>query len=373
MFHFIRCKSVAITKLAALALAAAAFPAAASASSTQAGLHVHPNAGLAQSSAGETNEGLANPGSSAEHEVPEASLVSADPSSPAPPAPGRHVEPVHPAPVLSPQATNAKGASVAEYWSSDYMLYRGGPVQTSPRLYISYWGDWSWTGDPYNLEDRLYKFTRGIGGSVWNESATQFAQGCTAGTYSCGSGAAFIKNLAGQYQSLAHDHSYLPQSPSESDVRAAAIRAAVYFREHDANALTQNTQIILALPQGHDPSWFPSTCAYHAVVSVYGQPISFTVLPYIPDAGHNCWNYSASGSVLDGYTIVESHEYSESETDPFLNAWNDSTGNKGESGDKCAGLGGFYVRSMTFSTGTFPVQSTWSNYDRYYHANGCAF
>ena len=119
-------------------------------------------------------------------------------------------------------------------------------------------------------------------------------------------------------------------------------------------------------------------CAYHAWASVGSSAVSFTNLPYIPDAGRGCWNYSVNNSILDGVTIVESHEYNEAETDPFVSGtsswggWTDSTGNTGESGDKCAGATG-YVKNVAFSSGTFPVQSVWSNYYRYYYKYGCRF
>ena len=66
--------------------------------------------------------------------------------------------------------------------------------------------------------------------------------------------------------------------------------------------------------------------------------LSYTLIPYIPDAGSSCGqNFVNSGSAgtLDGVTIVEGHEYAETVTDQFPNGgWLDSGGS--EIGDKCA-------------------------------------
>ena len=43
------------------------------------------------------------------------------------------------------------------------MLYRGGPVQTSPRIYVVFWGDWSVPTDSLNVRGRLYWFLAGVG------------------------------------------------------------------------------------------------------------------------------------------------------------------------------------------------------------------
>ena len=98
----------------------------------------------------------------------------------------------------------------------------------------------------------------------------------------------------------------------------------------------------------------------------------------INPTGIDSGNYSVNDSILDGVTIVESHEYNEAETDPFVSGtsnaggWTDSTGSAGEGGDKCSG-GATYNANTTLSTGTFPIQSVWSNYYRYYYGSGCRF
>jgi serine protease len=75
----------------------------------------------------------------------------------------------------------------------------------------------------------------------------------------------------------------------------------------------------------------------------------------------------ASGA-LDGFSIVEGHEYAETITDQNpAGGWTASNGS--ENADLCAwkgvgGIGG--AGNLATATGSFPMQGTWSNLD-----NGC--
>ena len=80
------------------------------------------------------------------------------------------------------------------------------------------------------------------------------------------------------------------------------------------------------------------------------------------------WVNRTPAGLLDGVTMVAGHEYAESVTDPgYPSGWLDRYG--AENGDKCS----TYGNTVTFSTGTFPVQATWSNYHRYDLGAGCVF
>jgi hypothetical protein len=113
-------------------------------------------------------------------------------------------------------------------------------------------------------------------------------------------------------------------------------------------------------------------CAWHGfngnswvnAPSPYGD-VAFTNLPYIPDMGSSCGaNFVNPGfaGLLDGVTMVEGHEFSETITDqnPF-GGWWDSSGQ--ENADKCAWISQGSARSqnVAFATGVFAMQSTWSN------------
>jgi hypothetical protein len=264
--------------------------------------------------------------------------------------------------------------------STDYVLYRGGSIQTAPRIYVVYWGDWSSTGDPYNVQNRLFYFLLGLGGSNYTKVLTQYAQGCYVGTYSCPSDAVHVTNPAGQFKSQNYwkDPSPIPATPTAAQVAAEAARAAAHFGDYGVNV-----QYVVALPRGHGDGQFVSkgglACAWHDLTWSGSNAITYTDLPYMPDAGGSCGNYSVTGSILDGVSIIESHEYAESVTDPWATAsgyqgWFDSTGLSGEVGDKCNWAGGSsYVANVALLNGSYPVQAIWSNYARYYYGNGCVF
>src|SRR5207302_3602144 len=101
-----------------------------------------------------------------------------------------------------------------------------------------------------------------------------------------------------------------------------------------------------------------------AIASTVGD-IAFTNLPYVPDAGRSCGvNFVNAGpaGALDGVTIVEGHEYAETITDQNpAGGWTDVSG--AENGDKCAwqSTGRGASVDVPFVTGSFAMQSTWSN------------
>lgn len=139
-----------------------------------------------------------------------------------------------------------------------------------------------------------------------------------------------------------------------------------------------NADYMIFLPKGSYPPGFGSYCAYHdEIYDSAGNRISYTVMPYIPDANMGCGeNYLNSTSnafgngFLDGYSIVAGHELAETATDalPFTGAgWKDSGGN--ETGDICAWgdtTNGVPMYSISGGGHSFAVQSLWSN-----SANSC--
>jgi hypothetical protein len=266
------------------------------------------------------------------------------------------------------------GESAASGNSTDYVLYRGGWIQESPTIYLILWGDWSLARDTYNVQNQLYYFYEGIGGSPYANVLTGYGYNCTVGTMSCPNGVMF-KNPTGQFMNWWKDTTTVPATPTDSQVQAEIARAAAHFGDYSHNA-----QYVLALPPGHGDVGFKAGtyCAYHYWTPTARGSVPYTLLPYLPDAGTGCFN-NTFGSRLDGVTIVASHEYAESVTDPYVQngdryaAWTDSTSNAGEVGDKCAGSGTTYNAKVNFNTGVFPVQSVWSNYARYYTGWGCVF
>lgn len=223
---------------------------------------------------------------------------------------------------------------------SSNLNYGGGPVETSPNVVLVFWGSWS-TSDPEYT--RLVNFFKGVGGSSWNTTVTQYYD--TAG------------NIANSLSvSTWMDASSVPSRPSSSQVGAEAQKAATALGYGGVN-----TNYFIALPTGHDPSGFKTRwCAWHSSESETEGTVSYTNFPYQSDGGTSCGANSVnsgSAGTYDGVTIVGGHEEAETMTDPQPSTgWTDSSGS--EIGDKCAWTN---LQNTTFSTGTFPTQPLWSN------------
>jgi hypothetical protein len=240
-------------------------------------------------------------------------------------------------------ATQTRDARTAS--SSNNLIYGSGPVQTSPKIYVVYWGSsWNGSGDPDGMKSYLNSFYSHVGGTTWNATVTQYYQRNPS---------AYAGNPAGNYAgSYVDTSSTPPKRPSQSQMAAEAARAAAHFGNHTANA-----QYVVAMPYGIKPSGFGTQyCAYHSTTSAGGGTISWTNLPYLPDAGASCGAASVTGSNLDGVSIVAGHEMAESETDPQLSAWLDSSGE--EIGDKCAWVN---LADTNLNGTNFPTQPLWSN------------
>ncbi len=140
-------------------------------------------------------------------------------------------------------------------------------------------------------------------------------------------------------------------------------------------------------PTGIHPDGFNASigqfCAWHdwqgggyGVTSTVGD-VAFTNMSYVHDMGSSCGqnfvNKVTTGT-LDGATIVECHEYTETLTDQnpaggWTNHVRRSASSGQENGDECAWISSGTGKSanVVMSTGTFAMQSTWSN-----DTNNCA-
>jgi serine protease len=251
------------------------------------------------------------------------------------------------------------------------LKYGGGQIQTAARVYVVFWGSqWSSTGDPAGVAPYLTKFLGGLFGSQdnWSKSTTQYCQGAPYAATTCPVGATFIGHptvspLAGTWVDNA---TAAPSGVSQSQLAAEARRAAAHF---SATALGPNAQIVVATPSGANPQGFgTSYCAWHSYTSGAGVgTIAYTNLPYMPDAGVACGQgfVNAGGAgALDGVSIVAGHEYAETVTDPFLNAWMDQQ--RQENADKCAWIsptlaGGARNLALGSPSVNYAVQGLWSN------------
>ncbi len=247
------------------------------------------------------------------------------------------------------------------------LFYHGGVggigVETAPRVYLVLWGS-QWTNnDPSGEAAIVQSFLNGVGGSGWLNSVTQYCQGVATNTFYCNGAGTAAGNPSGILVSVWLDNTVKASSrPRQSQLAAEAVRAAGHFGNTTASS-NASTQYVIATAHGNNSSGFGTQyCAYHSSTSsTYGN-VAYTNLPYITDAGASCGaNFNGLGPNA-GITIVGGHELAETISDQFPNGgWLDSGG--AENGDKCAWIssGQGASANVTLSTGTYPVQSLWSN------------
>jgi hypothetical protein len=235
-----------------------------------------------------------------------------------------------------------------------------GVVTGADKVFLIFWGrQWN-ANDPSDESAILQSFFAGVGGSSWNKSVTQYCQGVASGSVTC-SGGTSATNPSGVLAGVWYDNATrAPSKPRQSQLAAEAGRAAAHFAGQFTNT---QAQFVIATAHGNNATGFGTQyCAWHSSTSSSSGTLAYTNLPYITDAGASCGaNFNGLGAKA-GITIVEGHEFAETETDIFPNGgWLDSGG--AENGDKCAWIssGQGASANITLSTGTFAVQSLWSN------------
>ncbi|HVB24809.1 MAG TPA: hypothetical protein VNG51_22925 [Ktedonobacteraceae bacterium] len=251
------------------------------------------------------------------------------------------------------------------------LSYHGGTggvgVETgADQVYLVYWGSQWNNNDPSGEAAIQQKFFNGVGGSSWNNSVTQYCEGVSSGTIFCKGAGTPATNPSGVLAGVWYDNaSAAPSKPSQSNLASEAVKAAAHFGNTTAASNT-TVQYVINTATGNNASGFGTQyCAWHSSTSSSYGNIAYTNMPYITDAGASCGaNFVNSGSagLTDGITIVGGHEFAETETDIFPSSgWLDSNGS--ENGDKCAWISSGQGASadITLSTGTFAVQSLWSN------------
>jgi serine protease len=251
------------------------------------------------------------------------------------------------------------------------LSYHGGTngvgVETGPdKVYLVYWGSQWNNNDPSGEAAIQQKFFNGVGGSNWNNSVTQYCEGVSSGTVFCNGAGTAATNPSGVLAGVWYDNaSAAPSKPGQSNLASEAINAAAHFGNTSSSSNT-TVQYVINTATGNNASGFGTQyCAWHSSTSSSYGNIAYTNMPYITDAGASCGaNFVNSGSagLTDGITIVGGHEFAETETDIYPSTgWLDSTGQ--ENGDKCAWIssGQGAAADITLSTGTFAVQSLWSN------------
>ena len=268
--------------------------------------------------------------------------------------------------------------------SSSLLAYQGGQVETTPSVYLDFWGGWWNSGATtgtngtftYTSTDAmtyLQDFFGSVGGSSWVNTTAQYCQGIKVGSTSCTTGGTPIANLANQLKGFWVDaSSTVPNRVTQADIAAEAVNAAGHFQLPSQSQA--GATIIVLTPSGDSMRGFgTSWCAWHSVTSYSNNNLAYAYVPYQPDAGSACGeNFvnstddSFGNGYFDGFSIVGGHEYAEAQTDPHPSSgaygWIDSSGS--EIGDKCAWASS--SANITLGANEFAVQPLWSN-----AKNGC--
>ena len=272
-----------------------------------------------------------------------------------------------------------------------------GVTSGTPKVYIVVYGNqWGTAGtdangnmtlsnDPVGAVPYLENLFKGLGtgGELWSGVMTQYCDGplVSNGATFCPSGAPTIGYpTGGAFVNIWYDNSVAsPSQATGAQLAQEAVKAAQHFGNTTA-ASNRYVQYIILSPTGTHPDGFNTSsgtfCAWHDwngdqnVSSPVGD-VAFTNMPYVYDMGSSCGansvNSGAQGN-LDGFSIVNGHEYAETVTDQNpAGGWTNHTGNTTyngqENGDECAWItsGQGATQNVVMGNGTYAMQSTWSN------------
>ncbi len=274
---------------------------------------------------------------------------------------------------MTPHQMGIRGAKPKSATTTAPLAYGGGPVETTPGVYIIYWGS-QWasgfsTGGYTSAQAQTYNqdFFGNVGGSSWDNTNTQYCQGVATGATSC-TGATTgntITNPTGQLLGVWTDNSTLPNRITQSGIAAEAVKSVT----SGVFPFNPNATYFVYTPSGDSMRGFGTQwCAWHSSTSSGGNTYAYAYMPYIPDAGTSCgMNYvnstndSFGNGYFDGFSIVGGHEYAEAITDPHPSSgWTNSSGS--EIGDLCAwNSNGGVSGNITLGSNYFAVQPLWSN------------
>lgn len=228
--------------------------------------------------------------------------------------------------------------------------YRGGALLTTPKTYLILWGYKKYT-DPDGVAKLLKSYLKSMGGSPYTNIYTQYYSDINSQKIN-------VSNPKKQLGGIWDDETNsVPSNPTDAQVSAESLQGVAHFG-YDASA-----SYIVATPHGHSTSGFGTQwCAYHGDTFQGSNLVSYTNLPYMPDAGSSCGaNFTSppkgESGIDEGVTIVEGHEYGESVTDiiPGAGWYNNSYG---EIGDACAWTD---IQNDTFRKKQFTAQPMYSN------------
>jgi hypothetical protein len=286
-------------------------------------------------------------------------------------------------------ASAAPAAAMAGTSANTMAFYGGinggqGATTGTPRIYLVFWGS-QWgtagtdangnltlSGDADGGAPYIQQTFKGLGtnGELWSGTMTQYCDGPSVanGATSCPTGAPHVGYpTGGALAGVWYDNSAAePGAATSSQIGAEAVSAASHFG-NTTSATNRYVQYDVLSAPGLNPDTYLNSgfCAWHSFESSSYGDLAFTNMPYVMDRGGSCGAGSVNNpGTLDGYSIVNGHEYAETVTDQYPDyGWQNATTAGDENGDECAwiGSGQGAMANVAMATGAFPMQSTWSN------------
>ena len=230
------------------------------------------------------------------------------------------------------------------------LLYNpaGAGVQHSPHLYAIFWGS-NWSKEPgLAVRQQLLEMYEGLSGTEFQSIMSQYFD---------------HTGRVGSSITLTTYEDNSVTAPSEvvnqESIRTEADAAIKVFEEKEKGwAPTLNDQFII-LPAPGSTYGFRGFCAYHEYSPTHGTSISF--VPYAGDKPFSkltgCLSFDPEHDIGNITSMLASHEYAESATDPdpgdVHGAWR--TAEEQEIADICAS------GDDELPNGTW-VQGLWDNY-----------
>ncbi len=267
---------------------------------------------------------------------------------------------------------------------SDTLAYGGGVdgvgvTSGPPRVYLVFFGS-QWAqgggGDPYGVSTFLQALFTGLGtdGERWSGTLTQYCDGPTVarGATRCDTASAPHVGYpkTGALAGVWFDNSApAPENPTPANLSQEAVNAAAHFGNTTPES-NRYAQYFIVSPSGTHPDGFglagENFCGWHYYVRSPFGDIAYSNLPYVSDAGRSCgvkFLNSGTQGELDAFSLVATHEYAETVTDQFPpGGWTNPVSGE-EAADACAWIssGQGRARNVKLGTGTFALQSIWSN------------
>ena len=217
------------------------------------------------------------------------------------------------------------------------LIDHGGPVLSSSNTYAVYWGDQ--TAFPPDLKTGMASLLGGFNGSAYMGIGTQYMRGAQIST---------------TYSATPLVDSSNPPShaPSTATLGAEIVKLVGTPDPNGIYIIFTSNAPKINYCAFHDKATTADGLTTFQVAYVPNQALLPGCSPYTAQNLH-CNTYS-DGTVSSFDSVA--HEFMEAVTDPHIDAWYDQTGQ--EIADKCNYN---YQGCVSLSTGSFQIQSLWSN------------